>query len=94
MNFGADKDKRFKDKNVSYVYITDPSSPLPKWLEMIENIKGDHYYLTDEQHTTIFKQLGSEAVPTYLIVGKDGKILKKYIGFNSSIPDDLEKALK
>ena len=88
------KDKRFKDKNVSYVYVTDPSSPMPKWLEMIEHIRGDHYYLTDEQHTTIFKQLESEAVPTYLIVGKDGKILKKYIGFNSSILDDLEKALK
>jgi thiol-disulfide isomerase/thioredoxin len=88
------KDKRFKDKSVSFVYITDPSSPMPKWLEMIENIKGDHYYLTDEQHTTIFKQLESEAVPTYLIVGKDGKILKKFIGFESGIPDELEKALK
>ena len=88
------KDKRFKDKNISFVYITDPSSPMPKWLEMIENIKGDHYYLTDEQHRTIFKQLETNGVPTYLVVDKDGKVLNKHIGFNSSIPDELEKALK
>ena len=88
------KDKRFKDKNVSFVYITDPNSPTPEWLEMIENIKGDHYYLSDEQHKTIFKQLEADAVPTYLIVGKDGKILKKYNGFDSGLLDELEKALK
>ena len=86
------KDKRFKD--ISFVYITDPSSPIPKWLEMIEKIKGDHYYLTDEQFKTIYKQLEADAVPTYLIVDKDGKIQKKAEGFSSDVLDALEKAQK
>ena len=86
------KDKKYKD--VTFVYITDPSSPLPKWLEMIPGIKGDHYYLTDEQHKTVFKQLESNAVPTYLVVGKDGQILEKMIGFNgTALNNALDKAL-
>ena len=84
------KDKRLKD--VTFVYITDPSSPIPKWLEMIREIKGDHYYLTDEQHKTVFKQLESNAIPTYLVVGKDGKVLNKYIGFQNAILNDLDSA--
>lgn len=84
------KNKRLKD--VTFVYITDPSSPIPKWLEMIQEIKGDHYYLTEEQHKTIDKQIESTAVPTYLVIGKDGKIINKYEGLNSAIFDDLNSA--
>ena len=86
------KDKRFKD--VSFVYITDPSSPIPKWLEMIETIKGDHYYLTDEQFKAIYKQLETSGYPVYLIVDKDGKIQKKPDGFSSDVLDALKKAQK
>ena len=85
------KDKRFKD--VSFVYVTSPTSPLPKWNEMIVNIKGDHYYLTEKQLNTIYKQMETNVFPTYLIVDRDGKIVKKYIGFEEEMIDDLEKAL-
>ena len=86
------KDKRFKD--VSFVYVTSPTSPLPKWNEMIVNIKGDHYYLTDRQLDTIYRQMETNVFPTYLIVDRDGKIVKKYIGFEEEMMDDLEKALR
>ena len=85
------KDKRFKD--VSFVYVTSPTSPLPKWNEMIVNIKGDHYYLTEKQLNTIYKQIETNVFPTYLIIDRDGKIVKKYIGFEEEMIDDLEKAL-
>ena len=81
-------------KDVSFVYVTNPTSPLPKWKEMIENINGDHYYLTKEQFDAIFKQIEANGYPTYLIVGKDGTILNKHVGYDSNIPDELEKALK
>ena len=81
-------------KDVSFVYVTNPTSPLPKWKEMIENINGDHYYLTKEQFDAIFKQIEANGYPTYLIVGKDGTILNKHGGYDSNIPDELEKALK
>ena len=86
------KDKRFKD--VTFVYITDPSSPIPKWLDMIQEIKGDHYYLTDEQNKAVVKQLETKAVPTYLIVGKDGKVLNKLEGYGSEVLKALESAQK
>ena len=86
------KDKRFKD--VSFVYVTSPTSPLPKWNEMIVNIKGDHYYLTEKQLNTIYKQIETNVFPTYLIVDRDGKTVKKYIGFEEEMIDDLEKVLQ
>lgn len=86
------KDKRFKD--VSFVYVTSPTSPLPKWNEMIVNIKGDHYYLTEKQLNTIYKQIETNVFPTYLIVDRDGKIVKKHIGFEEEMIDDLEKVLQ
>ena len=36
-----------KDKNIQFVYITSPSSPPTTWQEMIKDIDGDHYYLTE-----------------------------------------------
>ena len=86
------KDKRFKD--VSFVYVTSPTSPLPKWNEMIVSIKGDHYYLTEKQLNTIYKQMETNVFPTYLIVDRDGKTVKKYIGFEEEMIDDLEKVLQ
>jgi len=86
------KDNRFNE--VSFVYVTSPTSPLPKWQEMIETIKGDHYYLTEEQFNAIYKQIGANAYPTYLIVDRDGKILKQCIGFKKEILDVLDNALK
>ena len=61
---------------------------------MIVNIKGDHYYLTDRQLDTIYRQMETNVFPTYLIVDRDGKIVKKYIGFEEEMMDDLEKALR
>ena len=84
------KEKRFKD--VSFVYVTSSTSPRSKWNEMIVNIKGDHYYLTDKQLDAIYEQMETNVFPTYLVVDRDGKIVKKYIGFEEEMLDELEKA--
>ena len=86
------KDSRFKD--VTFVYFTSTTSPLPKWKEMIGDIRGDHYYFSDEQLTTIFTQIESNAYPTYLIVGRDGKIQDKVIGYSEDVLAKLDKALR
>lgn len=86
------KDSRFKD--VTFVYFTSTTSPLPKWKEMIGDIRGDHYYFSDEQLTTIFTQIESNAYPTYLIVGRDGKIQDKVIGYSEDVLAELDKALR
>lgn len=86
------KDSRFKD--VTFVYFTSTTSPLPKWKEMIGDIQGDHYYFSDEQLDTIYEQIESNAFPTYLIVGRDGKIQDKIIGYSEDVLTGLDKALK
>lgn len=85
------KDTRFKD--VTFVYLTSSTSPLPDWAEMIEGIRGDHYYLTEQQRSAIFGQIVTNGFPTYLIVGRDGQILKKYIGFDVAMLDELDAAI-
>ena len=86
------KDSRLKD--VNFVYITSDTSPKKEWKIMINNIKGDHYYLTGDQLKVIYRQIESNAFPTYLIVGKDGKVIQKFIGYDDAVPALLEKALK
>ena len=78
-------------KDICFVYVTSPTSPRAKWQEMIAGIRGDHYYLTESQFKAIYKQIESNAYPTYLIVGKDGQIIKKFIGYSPEIPEILQK---
>ncbi|MBR4741210.1 MAG: TlpA family protein disulfide reductase [Bacteroidales bacterium] len=83
------KDSRLRD--VTFVYLTSPSSPLPTWQEMIPDIRGDHYYLSKEQWNFIMEKLGIEGIPTYLVVGKNGKVLKQVTGFQQ---DEVLEALE
>ena len=48
---------------------------------MIPSIAGDHYYLTENQLSVIYKQLGTNAFPSYLVVGKDGSKSDTFIGY-------------
>ena len=86
------KDTRFKD--FTFVYITSTTSPLPDWKEMIGGIRGDHYYLTERQLSAVYEQIMTNAFPTYLIVGRDGQILKKYIGLDLAMLDEMDAAQK
>ena len=85
-----------KGKNIQFVYITSPSSPLKTWQEMIKDIDGHHYYLTKEQYNYILEKYESEGIPTYAIYDKDGNQTFKAIGFSGLDPfkEAIEKALK
>lgn len=68
-------------EDVTFVYITGPSSPEEKWKEMIQEIHGDHYYVTEAQWNTLLDQFESQGIPTYVVVDKKGRVVNKYIGF-------------
>ena len=68
-------------KNIQFVYITSPSSPLATWQEMIKGIDGDHYYLTKEQYNYILNHYESDGIPTYAIYDTEGNRTFKNIGF-------------
>ena len=87
--------EEMKGKNIQFVYITSPTSPLNTWQEMIKEIDGDHYYLTKEQYSYILNKYESEGIPTYAIYDKNGNQTNKTIGFPGveTIREELEKAI-
>ena len=87
------KDGRLK--GVKFVYITSGTSPRDTWEEMIPELHGDHYYLTDRQLDEIYSRIGSNAFPTYIVVGKDGKRSRTFIGYEGEpMLKLLDEALK
>lgn len=42
-------EKELKDKDIIYLYITGETSPLGTWKNMIPDIHGEHFRVTDEQ---------------------------------------------
>lgn len=84
-----------KNLDVVFVYLTGPTSPMNKWSEMIPEISGEHYYLTNDQYSSIFTKYESNGVPTYLIIDKTGKFTYKSIGFPGigTMKAELQKAM-
>jgi thiol-disulfide isomerase/thioredoxin len=74
--------QELKGKNIQFVYITSPTSPLKTWQEMIKDIDGDHYYLTKEQYQYVLNKYESEGIPTYAIYDTEGNQTFKTIGFS------------
>ena len=88
--------EELKGRNIKFIYITPPSSPPTTWLEMIKDIDGDHYYLTEEQNDYILSHFESSGIPTYAIYDTKGHQTYKSIGFpgNDVIRKELETASK
>lgn len=88
--------EQMKGQNVQFIYITSPSSPLATWQEMLKDIDGDHYYLTEEQYKYILEKYESDGIPTYAIYNTKGEQTFKHIGFpgNDAIRKELEAASK
>ena len=88
--------QELKGKNIQFVYITSPSSPLKTWQEMIKDIDGHHYYLTKEQYNYILNHYESEGIPTYAIYDGEGNQTFKTIGFSGLdiFKEAVDKALK
>lgn len=88
--------QELKGKNIQFVYITSPTSPLKTWQEMIKDIDGDHYYLTKEQYNYILNHYDSDGIPTYAIYDAEGNQTFKNIGFPGLEPFKaaVEKVLK
>lgn len=73
--------EELKDKDIVYLYITGETSPLGTWNNMIPDIHGEHYRLTQAQWDYLSKSFEIRGVPTYLIVDREGNIKYKQTGF-------------
>ncbi|WP_183916473.1 TlpA disulfide reductase family protein [Sphingobacterium sp. JUb56] len=72
--------EKFSEDEVVFVYLTDETSEQSRWKEFANFTGGEHYYLYNNQSKIINKEFLIEALPSYLIFGKDGKLVEKYLG--------------
>ena len=75
--------KDFENKNIVFVYITNVSSPKGLWEKKIQEIGGEHYYLTKEEWENISysKRYGFNGIPTYMLFDSKGVLENKISGF-------------
>ena len=64
-----------KDKDVVFVYITNPSSPEGTYKNMIPNIKGEHYRVSQDEWNYLTNKFKVSGIPHYLIVNKKGEVV-------------------
>lgn len=73
--------KELAGKEIVYLYLTGESSPLETWKNMIPDIHGEHFRVTDAQWSYLTKTFQIEGVPTYFIIDRNGEIKYKETGF-------------
>lgn len=87
--------EELKDKDIVYVYITGETSPKGTWENMIPDIHGEHFRVTDKQWAYLGNVMGIEGVPTYFVIDREGNIKYKSVGFPGvqKMKEELNKAL-
>lgn len=73
--------KDFEGKEIVFLYLAGENSPKGTWEQMIPDIKGEHYRMTDAQWTYICNKFGVNGVPSYMIIAKDGTPTHFQVGF-------------
>jgi thiol-disulfide isomerase/thioredoxin len=88
--------QELEDKDIVYIYLTSSTSEFDTWKEIVPDIHGEHYYLTEEQLNHILQQYGEQAYPTYAIYNSKGKRTYLTTGFPGveAMKEELEKAMK
>ncbi|NKI28354.1 redoxin family protein [Arenibacter sp. 6A1] len=69
--------EEYKDKDVVFVYITDPSSPETTYNNMIPNIKGEHFRVSKDKWNYLAQKFNISGIPHYLLVDKKGSVIKE-----------------
>lgn len=70
--------KELKDKDIIYLYITGETSPLGTWRNMIPDIHGEHFRVTDEQWSYLREKSVSGAfLLTLLLTKKETSLINR-----------------
>jgi thiol-disulfide isomerase/thioredoxin len=65
------------DKPITFVYITNGSSPMELWKKNIKMIGGEQYYLKDDEWKYVMEKFGFNYIPSYLFYDKKGVLKNK-----------------
>ncbi len=76
--------EELKDKDLVFVYLTNPTSPKKTWEMFIPDIHGEHYYLTQDEWNTVAARFKVSGIPHYVLVDKKGMVVKDKVYFASA----------
>lgn len=76
--------EELKDEAVVFVYITNQSSPETAYNNMIPEIKGEHYRVSNDEWNYLKIKFNITGIPHYTLVDKEGTVVKETIKFSSS----------
>lgn len=68
--------EELEGKDLVFVYITDPSSPETTYNNMVTNIKGEHYRLSQDEWNHLAGKFNISGIPHYLLLDKSGAVVK------------------
>ncbi len=85
-----------KGEDVTFVYITNHSSPENTWSNMITDIKGEHYRVTEDEWNYLSSNFNITGIPHYVLVGKNGDVINPNLPHlnNEALKNELQKHLK
>ncbi len=66
------KGNELKSDGIVWIYLADESSPMPKYMDMIQSIKGIHYRLDADQIAAVRKRFDVDGIPYYILVDRTG----------------------
>ncbi len=93
----APMEESFEGQDVVFIFIANESSPLNEWEGMTPSMKGHHYRLSYDQCNSLMDKWNFEAIPSYVIIGKDGAVKDFHTGFKgvdyykTKIEEELKK---
>ena len=73
--------KEYADKEVVFLYLAGENSPKGAWEQMIPDIKGEHYRMSEKQWAYMGKKFGVQGVPSYMVIARDGTPTHFQVGF-------------
>lgn len=74
--------KQFAGKDVVFVYVTNESSPPKTWETMKKDIKGEHYYVSNEVWDQLCSKYDFGSIPFVLIFDKNNNIHNQISGYS------------
>lgn len=81
--------KEMTEDKVAFVYLTGPSSVEKTWNILIADIEGEHYWLNKEQWNYLWNDFKMQGLPMYLLIDKQGNIVKKFTHVTAKELKDL-----
>lgn len=88
---------KFSNENVAFLFLTNETSDKVEWEKIINYLGGEQYYLYKHQSKLIHDKYSIDFLPSYLLFGKDGKLVTKSIGQymgNEKLEEMINRELK